>query len=87
VAGVAVVGVGAGAYFIVKNLPLGGSKTGGSGAPITINFTYSTEKDVWMKSAIPAFNSSGATLNGKSIQVAATELGSVGGHDQILSGN
>ncbi len=85
-AGAATVGVGAGLYFIIKNLPPGAGKTAGSGGTITVNFTYSTEKDAWMKPAITAFNGSGASLNGKAIQVAANELGSVGGHDQILSG-
>ena len=85
-AGAATVGVGAGLYFIIKNLPPGAGKTAGSGGTITVSFTYSTEKDAWMKPAITAFNGSGASLNGKAIQVAANELGSVGGHDQILSG-
>jgi hypothetical protein len=85
VAGAATVAMGAGVYFIVKNLPKG-SGSGAAGGTITVNFIYSTEKDAWMKPAAAAFNNSSATLNGKTIQVALNELGSVGGHDQILSG-
>jgi serine/threonine protein kinase len=85
-AGAGVIAVGGGAYFIIKRLPAGSSTSSGTGSPITVNFTYSTEKEPWMKPATAAFNSSGATLNGHPIQVVLNELGSVGGHDQILNG-
>ncbi|HLW00738.1 MAG TPA: protein kinase [Ktedonobacterales bacterium] len=86
VAGAATVAVGAGVYFIVKNVPAGDGSGNVTGPTITVNFTYSTEKEPWMKPATAAFNRSGTTLNGKAIQVALNELGSVDGHDQILKG-
>jgi hypothetical protein len=86
VAGAATIGVGAGVYFIIKRLPAGSGAGNVTGPTITVNFTYSTEKEPWMKPATAAFNRSGATLDGKTIQVTLNELGSVGGHDQILKG-
>jgi serine/threonine protein kinase len=83
-AGAATIGLGAGVYFIIKKVSSGGP--GSAGPTITVNFTYSTEKEPWMKPAVTAFHSSGATLNGKTIQVALNELGSVDAKKQILSG-
>jgi hypothetical protein len=74
---------GTGAYFYFSRKA---GSPGANGPTITVNFTYSTEKEAWIKAATAAFNQSGQTLNGKTIQVALTELGSVDGLNKILNG-
>ncbi len=54
---------------------------------ITLNFTYSTEKEDWMKASMDAFNRSNTLLNGKSIQIARDARGSVDAQQRILSGS
>ena len=84
-AGAAVLALGgAGAYFYF-NRKTGNAGTGTTGT-ITVNFTFSTEKDAWIKAATDAFHQSTPTLNSKAIQIVLDERGSVDGHDKILSG-
>ncbi len=86
-AGAAVVALGGvGAYFFLKNRGSGSGSGNQASGMITVNFIYSTEKETWMRAATDAFHQSGATLNGKQIQVVLDERGSVEGHNRILSG-
>ncbi|HET8842820.1 MAG TPA: protein kinase [Ktedonobacteraceae bacterium] len=55
-------------------------------AEISLAFAYSTEKADWLKAALASFNQSNPRLNNKRIRVELTELGSLDGQDQILSG-
>lgn len=82
---VAVLAAAAGIYVISRpsqsqNLP--------PGETIPIPFAYSTEKAAWLQPAVAAFNKSAQTLNGTSkvINIQLTDLGSVDGQSQILSG-
>ena len=53
---------------------------------IPINFTYSTEKADWMKTAVDAFNRSNTIVNGKTVQLMVDPRGSVDAQQRILSG-
>lgn len=81
---VLIAGGGTTAYLLLnpKKSTSGSSPLG----TITVNFVYSTEKEAWMKAAANAFHQSNPTYQGKAIQVALNELGSVDGHNKILSG-
>jgi ABC-type Fe3+ transport system substrate-binding protein len=81
---VGVLAAGGGAYFYFNRNP--STPGGASAGTITLTFTYSSEKEAWMKAATDAFHKSGARFNNKTIQVQLDERGSVDGHDRILSG-
>ena len=82
--GVAVLAAASGVYFISHQSP----QTQLSGATVTVTFAYSTEKAAWLQPAVTAFNNSNQKLSngGKTINVQLTDLGSVDGQSQILSG-
>jgi serine/threonine protein kinase len=84
VGAVLIAGGGTTAYLLL-NSQKGGPGSSPSGT-ITVNFVYSTEKEAWMKAATDAFHQSNPTYQGKAIQVALNELGSVDAHAKILSG-
>ncbi|MBV9020035.1 MAG: substrate-binding domain-containing protein, partial [Ktedonobacteraceae bacterium] len=53
---------------------------------ININFFFTTEKQMWLQDAIATFNQSGATYQGKVIQVASSNSGSIDLANRIMSG-
>jgi len=77
------VAVGAGFYFFSRSGP---GPVGPAGPTITVNFTYSTEKQNWIQAVTNTFNQKNLTLNKKSIQVVLDPRGSVDGQTKILSG-
>jgi len=82
---VAVLAAAAGVYVISH---AGQSPNPPAGETIAVAFAYSTEKAAWLQPAVAAFNKSAQTLNGtrKVINIQLTDLGSVDGQSQILSG-
>ena len=83
-AAAAVAAAGAGFYFFSSRR----GKTPASvvGPTITLNFTYSTEKQNWIRTVTDTFNQKNLTLNKKSIQVVLDPRGSGEGQTKILSG-
>jgi len=75
VAGAAIVG---GAAFFLS--------TRSSLPVLTLNFTYSTEKQTWLESVISDFNKSNTQVGNKLVQVQADPRGSVDASTRILSG-
>src|SRR5262249_48148471 len=59
----------------------------GAGGTLTLNFTYSTEKQDWIQQAVSDFNNSNAQVGGKLIQVQRDPRGSVDAANRILSGD
>ena len=85
VAGAVLIAGGGTTVYLLLNSKKGSTGSSPSGT-ITVNFVYSTEKEAWMKAATNAFHQSNPTYQGKAIQVALNELGSVDAHAKILSG-
>jgi serine/threonine protein kinase len=77
VAGVVVVGVG-GTAFLLSQRPVSST--------LTLNFTYSTEKQAWMQQVIGDFNNSHAQVGNKLIQIQGDPRGSVDAATRILNG-
>jgi hypothetical protein len=73
--------------IIVRSLG-GGRQQPTAGGPDTISvpFTYSTEKSVWLQQAINAFNQREVKHNGKRIVIQLDARGSVDALQKILSG-
>jgi serine/threonine protein kinase len=88
IGGSAIVGaaiVGGTAFFLInKNRNGPGSATGGT---LNLNFTYSTEKQAWMREVISDFNKSNKQVGNKLIQIQDNSLGSVDAANKILSGD
>jgi hypothetical protein len=78
---------GAGTALLLSNRS--SSQVAGKSAANTlpILFTCSTEKSAWMQTAVNAFHKSGATVNGKNIQIELDLRGSVDAQQRILNGN
>jgi serine/threonine protein kinase/ABC-type sulfate transport system substrate-binding protein len=79
VAGTAIVG---GAAIFIAN----SNKKGASGT-LTMNFTYSTEKQDWMEQVISDFNNSNTQVGNKLIQIQPDPRGSVDAATRILNGD
>jgi serine/threonine protein kinase len=86
IGGAAILALGGTGTYFYFNRRTGTTSPGTAGA-ITVNFTYSTEKETWIKAATDAFHQSKPSLNGKAIQIVLDERGSVDGHDKILNGS
>ena len=86
VAGVAIVG---GTVLLLTNANKKGTGGTGSatGGTLTLNFTYSTEKQAWMQEVISDFNKSNAQVGNKLIQIQGDARGSVDAKTRILSGD
>ncbi len=55
-------------------------------APVTLNLLYSTEKEAWLSEVIPAFEQSGASINGHPIRVELEKMGSWEINAAVLDG-
>lgn len=63
-------------------------RTGASGIvgpPITVRFTCSTEKDIWIKACVEAFHKSNTVVDGSSIQIELDLRGSLDAQQNILN--
>lgn len=88
---VAVAALGVGTFFVVRSAGQNTSSTttttGGSGATITVDFLYSTEKEQWLQAAIDRFHTSDAAqYQGKTIRIRPDSNGSLSLVDNILNG-
>ncbi len=77
VAGAAV--VGGAALFLARGVPA-------TGGILSLDFTYSTEKQDWMQQGIEEFNKSNAQVGNKLIQIQGDARGSVDAMTRILDG-
>jgi ABC-type sulfate transport system substrate-binding protein len=86
VAGVVIVG---GSALLLANANKKGTGGTGSatGGTLTLNFTYSTEKQAWMQEVISDFNKSNAQVGNKLIQIQGDPRGSVDAKTRILNGD
>ncbi len=86
VAGVVIIG---GTALLLANANKKGTGGTGSatGGTLTLNFTYSTEKQAWMQEVISDFNKSNTQVGNKLIQIQGDPRGSVDAKTRILSGD
>ena len=69
-------------YFVWRSSGAGSAPVG----TINISFFFTTEKQMWLQDAITTFNQSGATYQGKTIQVTSSNSGSIDLANKIVSG-
>jgi serine/threonine protein kinase len=77
VAGVAIAGVGGTAFLLSQRT---------ASSMLTLNFTYSTEKQAWMQQVIGDFNQSDTQVGNRLIQIQGDPRGSVDAATRILNG-
>ncbi|HET8912638.1 MAG TPA: protein kinase [Ktedonobacteraceae bacterium] len=84
---VALAAVGGTGLYAYEHNKSSNTTTGTSGAgTLSITFAYSTEKDNWMNTAIPAFNASNTVVDGKTVQVTGQSFASLDGRTKIIAG-
>ena len=89
IGGAAIVGlaiVGTTAVVLTNRNGSNSSIVGGPGGTLTLNFTYSTEKQAWIEQAISDFNKSNTQVGNQLIQIQGDPRGSVDAKNRILSG-